>query len=250
MSTVYSQRTISIKSRCGTLQWETGEVEYEEGSDWITSISPESGTANSTNPAKVIVEVSREGLLPGTYTAVVPVDSRRGSVDIVISMDVAPPECETDFDCDDSRFCNGDEICLDGECAVGEASCSSEQICSEVQEECVDVVLISASVSNRQKTLRRPVFLKQRCLWLALKCEKDSNFETTESTVNVEGASYNFQGLEVNQAKRIMKVGMFIFVPICIEQGATVGQWTLEIETTGIADNPFEETIEAGFQIE
>ncbi len=46
------------------------------------------------------------------------------------------PECGSDADCDDERFCNGQERCTDCICESGNAPCVQDEICNEDVDEC------------------------------------------------------------------------------------------------------------------
>ena len=257
MSTVFDVRTFTITTSYGTLQWEIGEVVYEAGSGWITSIEPKSGEVTVSSDSNIVkVSVSREGLSPGRYTAVIPVSSNGGDGSVTISMDIVapPPECEIDADCEDGIFCNGQESCVGGGCVDGPAPCSPEKICQEELEQCWDVVMISANTTrqpNKEEIeLKRPIAREKRSRWLTLQCAEDHHFDSTESLIWVEGASTDFSGVEVDQEKSAFKVWRFIFIPLWIEEWATTGRWTVQIETEILeADNPFKEIIEAGFYI-
>lgn len=42
-----------------------------------------------------------------------------GRIDVVNSLILAAPECESDLDCTDGLFCNGNEPCIQGKCVAG-----------------------------------------------------------------------------------------------------------------------------------
>ena len=46
-------------------------------------------------------------------------------------------ECATVGDCDDGKYCNGIEVCVNGACAAGAAACPADEVCSEVGKGCV-----------------------------------------------------------------------------------------------------------------
>ena len=52
--------------------------------------------------------------------------------------DVCKFECEYDDDCADKFFCNGSERCIRGKCRVGSNPCSSNLICNEDEDMCVE----------------------------------------------------------------------------------------------------------------
>ena len=45
-------------------------------------------------------------------------------------------ECVTDTDCDDGLFCNGQELCEEGNCYAGSYPCQQEEICNEDLDRC------------------------------------------------------------------------------------------------------------------
>jgi hypothetical protein len=49
------------------------------------------------------------------------------------------PECVYKSDCDNHDFCDGVEICVDGECQEGTGPCAENEICDEAGDECVSV---------------------------------------------------------------------------------------------------------------
>lgn len=49
-----------------------------------------------------------------------------------------PLLCMTNEDCDDAMFCNGAEMCVEGECAAGQSPCSADQTCDEATDSCTD----------------------------------------------------------------------------------------------------------------
>ena len=51
---------------------------------------------------------------------------------------VCAAECTYDNDCDDGIFCNGTEMCLDGECVTGLSPCNADEQCDETMDQCVE----------------------------------------------------------------------------------------------------------------
>jgi len=50
------------------------------------------------------------------------------------------PECQSDSDCDDGAFCNGEETCNeDGECSPGTPPCTGNMTCNEETDSCEPV---------------------------------------------------------------------------------------------------------------
>lgn len=59
--------------------------------------------------------------------------------------------CETDADCDDALYCNGEEMCdlVTGECLPGEPPCGGGQICDEDRDLClVEKIIFSAQMEQ------------------------------------------------------------------------------------------------------
>jgi hypothetical protein len=161
------------------------------------------------------------------------------------------PECETDTDCDDGIFCNGEEECIDDSCFSGDEPCDFGQICMEDQVECLDVVTISTSTSRFTTEIQRPILPKKRCRWIILIGEEKSHFDSKQSTISFEGPDRDSDGvgLSANNSARIL--GRLIFIPLCVEKDATPGQWAITIETEiEEADTTlFQERIEAVIEI-
>ncbi len=59
-----------------------------------------------------------------------------GGVTIAFSFFV-PPDCDSDGECNDGLFCNGTEVCNQGQCYPGIPPCGSGQVCSEETDACV-----------------------------------------------------------------------------------------------------------------
>ncbi len=242
----------------GLLKWNIEAVEYLQGNGWITIVNPLSGS--TTNKNKVLIAVSRSGLNPGIYEALLPIVSNSGSGKARVRMEVleeeedlpAPipePECVTDADCQDSIFCNGEEQCVKDKCFDGVAPCEEDAICMEDMSDCW--VYEKLHVLSLKKKLLRPSVSSKRCPWLVLKSEGKDNFNKTQSVITITGPEEKSQGVTLDSSRSPSKISGFIMVPICIEKDATVGLWSVEIETD-IEDavNPFREVIDASFVIQ
>ncbi len=77
----------------GTLNWDIVDnaTKYNEGSGWIFSVSPRAG-ASTGIPRDVTVTVDRRLANAGTYTAMLPITSNAGNLDIDVSMEVSAPD--------------------------------------------------------------------------------------------------------------------------------------------------------------
>ena len=62
------------------------------------------------------------------------------------------------------------------------------------------------------------------------------------------GPGVDAQGISINTMRNAFRIGRFIFVPVCVEQEATVGQWSIQIKTN-LQSDATEETIMAVFQV-
>ena len=160
----------------------------------------------------------------------------------------APPqECVVDADCDDKVFCNGTEKCINGTCVNGQNPCGEEQVCKEGLQQCRDVVSITAA-SLLRKVVMRPILLDKKCLWLIVYPSQDHHFMPESSSIEITGPAAGAHGVMIDSRQSAVSVGRFIFVPVCIEQGATTGQWNLLIKTD-VGDSAFEESIIASLEV-
>ena len=62
------------------------------------------------------------------------------------------------------------------------------------------------------------------------------------------GPEVDAQGVAINTMRTAFRIGRFIFVPMCVEQEATIGQWSIQIKTD-LQSDATEETIVATFQV-
>jgi hypothetical protein len=67
------------------------EINYAQGADWIFDIAPASGETNKEQDT-VTVTISKAGLVPGTYTASIPISSDGGDKTVSVSMEVTQEE--------------------------------------------------------------------------------------------------------------------------------------------------------------
>jgi len=67
----------------------------------------------------------------------------------IIRIDALPigaTQCETE--CDDGLFCNGQEVCVDGECRSGISPCAANQSCDEETNECLNLCISDADCDD------------------------------------------------------------------------------------------------------
>jgi hypothetical protein len=158
-----------------------------------------------------------------------------------------PPECFADADCDDKVFCNGTEECINNTCVNGQNPCGDEQVCKEELQQCRDVVNITAT-SLLRKVVMRPILLEKKCLWLIVYSSQDHHFMPESSSIEITGPEAGAHGVMIDSRQSAVSVGRFIFVPVCIEQGATTGQWNLLIKTE-VSFSAFEESIIVSLEV-
>lgn len=159
-----------------------------------------------------------------------------------------PDECAIDSDCNDGLFCNGDETCVNGACVNGDSPCTQDETCIEDLLECR--VYEKMEVPAIIKKIYTPMILDKQCPWLAFIDETENDFDYLTSVVRIIGAGTNYQGVNLDVSRNTFKIGMYIFVPVCIEQDASPGQWTVEIETdTQIADKLYRYVIEGNIEV-
>jgi hypothetical protein len=68
------------------------------------------------------------------------------------------------------------------------------------------------------------------------------------SSIEISGPAAEAHGVMIDSRKSAVSVGRFIFVPVCIEKGATTGQWNLLI-TTEVSFSGFEESIITSIEV-
>ena len=157
------------------------------------------------------------------------------------------PECVVDADCDDNVFCNGTEKCINGTCVNGQNPCGEEQVCKEGLQQCQDVVSITAA-SLLRKFVMRPILLDKKCLWLIIYSSQEHHFAQQGSSIEVTGDGAGAQGVTSDTRKQALSFGNLIFIPVCVERGASTGQWNITIKTD-VTNDSLEETIVTSFQV-
>ncbi|MEI6125901.1 MAG: carboxypeptidase-like regulatory domain-containing protein [Pseudomonadota bacterium] len=159
-----------------------------------------------------------------------------------------PPECSLDSECNDGLFCNGEETCLGGACASGERPCAESELCIENLQECRSFEKMTAAAVI--KKISRPLILNKTCPWLAFIDETNNYFDPLQSQITITGAGKSYEGIDLDVSRNVIKIGILIFVPVCVESDATPGQWSVEIATdTVVADKPYRYIIEGVFEV-
>ncbi|MCP4624730.1 MAG: hypothetical protein GY850_14560, partial [bacterium] len=76
----------------GNLNWSIADnnTEYNDGDEWIFSVNPKAGSVAGVSE-NVTVTVNRRLVSSGTYTALLPVTSNAGNLDVDVSMEVTQP---------------------------------------------------------------------------------------------------------------------------------------------------------------
>jgi len=72
--------------------------------------------------------------VPDVELMVVTIEQSGGIATVFFDTDDAPLDCESDLDCDDGEFCNGEEECDDGQCEPGDEPCDGP--CDEENKRC------------------------------------------------------------------------------------------------------------------
>jgi DMSO/TMAO reductase YedYZ molybdopterin-dependent catalytic subunit len=154
--------------------------------------------------------------------------------------------CINDDDCDDGVFCNGEEKCINGKCVQDPSPCSDEQVCKEEVKQCWDAINITAT--SLQKRVLRPILRDTKCLWLVVVSHQNNHFHPGRSIIEAVGSGAGAQGVSINTRWKAFGIGRLIFIPVCVERGASVGQWSILVKTD-VGNIPLEETIMTMFQV-
>jgi hypothetical protein len=99
-----------------------------------------------------------------------------------------------------------------------------------------------------QKVIMRPLLREQKCPWLILSTAQEHHFMTGGSSTEVTGAVAGAQGVTIDNRRKAFSVGNLIFIPVCVERGASAGQWNITIKTD-VTNASLEETIVTSFQV-
>jgi hypothetical protein len=220
----------------------SAEISYNSNPAAITTTIPPT-TTTSIPPKTTSTTTSVRGgggNHPSTSTTTIKVTTST-------TTSAPPAECSVDDDCDDKVFCNGTEKCNNGTCVNGQNPCGEEQVCKEGLHQCWDVVSITAA-SLLRKVVMLPILMDKKCLWLIVYPSQDHHFMPESSSIEITGPAAGAYGVMIDSRQSAVSVGRFIFVPVCIEQGATTGQWNITIKTD-VTNASLEETIVTSFQV-
>jgi hypothetical protein len=143
-------------------------------------------------------------------------------------------------------FCNGAEKCSSGKCVKGENPCGDKQVCNETLVECWDEVNITAV--SLQPAVWRPFFWSSKCLWVVMLTSEGNHFNATQSRIEAVGPGEGARGVKIGSQSNAFSLDNILFIPVCIERGATTGQWSIRIETD-MQDIAVSETIVGNFQV-
>ncbi len=127
---------------------QTGLVEIVDGWLSVNAFTNEgvvlfSGTDGTlaggtvTNASGGLIEATGTGRLDADWTNEVG-GTIRSPLGGSLELSLGGTSCGTDADCDDGRFCNGAETCVNGACQPGAPPCSSGETCDEGMDRCVD----------------------------------------------------------------------------------------------------------------
>ncbi|MCD6221880.1 hypothetical protein J7K25_06965, partial [bacterium] len=113
VTTKDTQITIENTGASGILEWEVGEINYQEGEGWIQVFVPTNGIGGELNPGeqKIIgIQGDRTGLSAGIYHATVPIESNAGTENINITMRIIDESGERHISIPDSSGCSGSTV--------------------------------------------------------------------------------------------------------------------------------------------
>ncbi|HDN97626.1 MAG TPA: transporter, partial [bacterium] len=90
-----TQITIENTGAAGVLTWNVGEINYQEGTGWITTFMAAPTPSGQLNPGEqttIGIQVDRTDLAAGIYHATVPIESNAGTenIDVTMSIDTPP----------------------------------------------------------------------------------------------------------------------------------------------------------------
>jgi hypothetical protein len=74
------------------------------------------------------------------------------------------------------------------------------------------------------------------------------DFHPGRSIIEAVGSGAGAQGVSINTRWKAFGIGRLIFIPVCVERGASVGQWSILVKTD-VGNIPLEETIMTMFQV-
>ena len=94
----------------------------------------------------------------------------------------------------------------------------------------------------------RPILRDKKCLWLIIYSSQEHHFTQQGSSIEVAGDGAGAQGVTIDTRKQAFSFGNLIFIPVCVERGATTGQWNLLIKTD-VDDSAFEESIIVSLEV-
>jgi YD repeat-containing protein len=238
---------VTNKFGTGSLAWTIGEIQYSGDTAWITSVEPRSGTTSTQSIVRLTA--GRDGLPPGAHVATVPVVSNGGDGSITVRIEGSPispaPPCVADTDCDDGLFCNGAERCLDGVCTAGTTPCSGDQLCNEQTDSCWGTRKLAARTIRNSFT--RPAVHDARRVWLIVRCTEKNHFHRDRSTITLSADGADGKGVSVDTARAPFTFWQFISVPLVIEKTATLGAWSVSIQTAD--EDGVYEIIECGLEV-
>jgi hypothetical protein len=90
----------------------------------------------------------------------------------------------------------------------------------------------------------RPILRDKKCLWLIIYSSQEHHFTQQGSSIEVAGA----QGVTIDTRIKAFSFGNLIFIPVCVERGASTGQWNITIKTD-VTKASLMETIVTSFQV-
>jgi hypothetical protein len=105
------------------------------------------------------------------------------------------------------------------------------------------------SVLSVPRKLTKPVLRRKKNQWLILKADTGDVFDPGLSTIILLGPGPDSPGVSIDPAKSAFKLAHYIMVPLCIEDTAETGLWTVEIETAEVNDHFLKKIIKCSFEV-
>jgi len=234
--------TGTVQERTGLFGWEVFSIVVNVDNDNESEDLPAATTSTTTTVRRGGGGGGSRPPATTTTSALATTSSTSTSVP-----PVPPPECQSSEDCDDGIFCNGAEGCLDGACAAGLQPCADNELCVEDSAACWEFKTVTAQ--GLPAAVLRPVAIAQRCFWLVLRATENI-YADQNSRIHLEGPVADARGIWADPQRRTAKFWQYVFVPLCLEQSATPGWWSVVLETSvAEPDGPFIEYITARLEI-
>jgi hypothetical protein len=109
---------------------------------------------------------------------------------------------------------------------------------------------MTITATSLNKSIWRPIIRESKCLWIVAKVAEDNHYTADASSIAAVGSISGAQGVSIDSRRKTLALlkGKLFLIPVCVERGATVGQWNIVIKTD-IGSVPAEENIVTSFQV-